>query len=135
MSDHPIKNGPCQVTEAANIEVLVKELITEVRGLRADLAKPAPTAARLRPEDRDLLGLLPHIAQSYAPALVFTVRDLWLHAREDADLRRELEAVFGQLDEQSARRAGLIFRRLAGRCGDGYRIVSTGIQISPVMGI
>ena len=88
----------------------------------------SPITKAVRREDRQVLALLPRIASSFGD-LVFTTRDLWRHAeREDPELRMALQEVFQRLDKQTARKAGSVFRRLAGCPFGGFvleRVAST----------
>jgi hypothetical protein len=101
------------------VEALLRELIAEVKGLRADLAR---TSGRRRPEIPD--ALLPILAQAVFDK-AFTATEVIRHASTvDAPLRAALDGA----GLSNARQLGKWFRAIEGRVIVGARLTRIGTE-------
>jgi hypothetical protein len=102
------------VAGLAGIDARLRELVTEVRSLRADLAR-----TRRRPSRRR--QLLPVIADAVQHR-VFSAKELFEHADIDA----ALAAAFDAASIQSVRQLGKALHAIGGRAMHGLRLDRVG---------
>jgi hypothetical protein len=114
--------SPARTPDA--LETLLRELITEVRGLRADLARDRRPVTSLSRSDRTVLArLLPAIGGVVGSEL-FVTRDLF---ESDA---AALQLVLRGLN---AKQVGRLLRRGEGQAIDGYVIQRDGTELHAVL--
>jgi len=103
----------------AVLEVL-RDLLIEVRGLRADLAPRHPISTLNRADRARLAALLPALAGVYGSA-PFVARDV-----VDADAPAALRLVADGLDAQQL---GSLFARAGGQVVDGFLVERSGDEL------
>ena len=117
----PLDRAP--LAAADPLEAILRELVAEVRGLRADLARQ-PRASTLTREDRArLAAILPAAGGVFGPEL-FLTRDLF--ASESAALQLVLDGL-------TAKQLGRLFRRADGQAIDGYLIQRDGSELNTAL--
>jgi len=107
--------------DAGVLEALLRELLAEMKGLRADLAARRSAPAALNREDRACVaGLVPVIGAIYGSEK-FAARDL-----VDADAPPALRLVTRGL---TAQQLGSLFSRGAGQVIDGFVLERAGNEL------
>jgi hypothetical protein len=101
---------------AADTAELLRDILTEIRALRADLAGRSP-----RP-DAGAAKLVLCISRAVG-ARVFSVTELLEHAQVTPELRTALIAAVGA---ENGRKVGKLLRRIEGMAFDGCRIMRAG---------
>ena len=105
------------------VETLLRELVTEVRGLRADL-RERRAAASLSRGDRALLARLLPAAGGVFGSEPFLTRDLF--ESDSAALTLVLRGL-------NVRQVGRLFRRGEGLAIDAYMIQRDGVELHAIL--
>jgi hypothetical protein len=114
-------SAPADSTDT--IATLLRELVTEVRGLRADQRERRPVSALSR-SDRALMARLLPAAGGVFGSEQFLTRDLF-----------ESEAAAVKLVTRglNVRQVGRLFRRGEGQAIDGYMIQRDGAELNAIL--
>ena len=99
----------------ADVCALLRELVTELRGLRSDVA-----TSRQRPSRTALVPIIAATVQDRA----FSSTELLRHADVDASLRAALAAAH----ITTARQLGKVLHTLEGRVFQGWRLERIGVE-------
>jgi hypothetical protein len=118
-----VLSGPRVPVEADQVAALLRELVAEVRGLRADLTRDR-RPSRLTRHDRDrLVAILPAAGGVFGSEL-FTAKELLEH--DAAALRLVLRGL-------TARQLGRLLQRAEGAVLGGYTVQRDGVKVGAVL--
>jgi hypothetical protein len=121
MAATALRHAPADSTNT--IATLLRELIAEVRGLRADQRERRPVSALSR-SDRALMARLLPPAGGVFGSEPFLTRDLF---------ESDAAAVKLVLRGLNVRQVGRLFRRGEGQAIDGYTIQRDGAELNAIL--
>jgi hypothetical protein len=114
---------PAPADSTDTIATLLRELVTEVRGLRADQRERRPVSSLSRADRAVLVRLLPAAGGVFGSE-PFLTRDLF---------ESDAAAVKLVLRELNVRQVGRLFRRGEGQAIDGYMIQRDGEELNAIL--
>jgi len=115
------------MSDTAQLELLLREILLELRALPGEIARAVAAADRnagiaLKAEDRQAIAvLLPEITRVIGWEILFSMQNLLEHSRDDSSLLAVVEKVAGAktLDGKACQRVGMLLSRASGFVHDG----------------